>query len=138
MEYPASIDVRTPDQVARWRPLVQWILAIPHLIIGGALQYVAQAGEPAQDVAPMSTGAAQVPGAGGSLLRPLNSRAMRTRSAGAVVSALRMAMRSRGMPWATRISRSHWWVAVGSQKMMWPQFGLDATRFAHSTNFGLL
>jgi hypothetical protein len=43
MEYPASIDVRTPDQVARWRPLVQWILAIPHLIIGGALQYVAQA-----------------------------------------------------------------------------------------------
>lgn len=43
MEFPASIDVRTPDQMARWRPLVQWILAIPHLVIGGALQYAAQA-----------------------------------------------------------------------------------------------
>jgi Domain of unknown function (DUF4389) len=43
MEYPASIEVRTPDELARWRPFVQWILAIPHLIIAGALGYVAGA-----------------------------------------------------------------------------------------------
>jgi hypothetical protein len=41
--YPASIEVRTPDHVANWRALVQWILAIPHLFIAGALQYVGQA-----------------------------------------------------------------------------------------------
>jgi Domain of unknown function (DUF4389) len=43
MEYPASIEVRTPDELARWRPFVQWILTIPHLIIAGALGYVAGA-----------------------------------------------------------------------------------------------
>lgn len=40
MNYPAAIDVGTPTETARWRPLVQWILAIPHLIIAGALEYV--------------------------------------------------------------------------------------------------
>ena len=40
MDYPASIDVQTPDRLDRWRPLVQWLLAIPHLIIAYALQYV--------------------------------------------------------------------------------------------------
>ena len=35
-------------------------------------------------------------------------------------------MRSRGTPWLTRTSRIHWWTAVGSQKMMWPQCGLAA------------
>jgi hypothetical protein len=84
-----------------------------------------------------SPGRAQVPGSGGSLARPLNSRAMRTRSAGAAVSALRMAMRSRGMPCSTRVSRIHWWVAVGSQKITWPQCALAAMRRAHSMNFGL-
>jgi hypothetical protein len=43
MSYPASIEVRRPESIARWRPLVQWILAIPHLIIAGALSYVAGA-----------------------------------------------------------------------------------------------
>jgi small-conductance mechanosensitive channel len=43
MEYPASIEVRTPDELARWRPFVQWILAIPHVLIAGALSYVAGA-----------------------------------------------------------------------------------------------
>ena len=38
-----TIDVRTPDRLDRWRPLVQWIMAIPHLIIAGALGYVAGA-----------------------------------------------------------------------------------------------
>jgi hypothetical protein len=39
MEYPASVDVTTPDRLDRWRAIVQWILAIPHLIIANALQY---------------------------------------------------------------------------------------------------
>jgi hypothetical protein len=43
VEYPASIAVETPDRIEWWRPLVQWILAVPHLIIAGALQYVAGA-----------------------------------------------------------------------------------------------
>jgi hypothetical protein len=43
MKYPASIEVRTPDELARWRPFVQWILAIPHVLIAGALGYVAGA-----------------------------------------------------------------------------------------------
>ncbi len=43
MTYPASIDLQRPERIANWRPLVQWILAIPHLIIAGALGYVAGA-----------------------------------------------------------------------------------------------
>ncbi|MDH3754951.1 MAG: DUF4389 domain-containing protein [Acidimicrobiia bacterium] len=43
MDYPATIDVTTPDRVANWRALVQWILAIPHLIIASALEYAAGA-----------------------------------------------------------------------------------------------
>lgn len=37
MDYPASIEVRTPEHLARWRPFVQWILAIPHSLIAGVL-----------------------------------------------------------------------------------------------------
>ena len=40
MDYPVSIDVETPERLANWRPLVQWILAIPHLIIASALSQV--------------------------------------------------------------------------------------------------
>ncbi len=43
MAYPATIEVRTPEQLDRWRPLGQWILAIPHLIIAGAMEYVSGA-----------------------------------------------------------------------------------------------
>jgi len=43
MSYPASIDVNTPDRLANWRPIVQWILALPHLIIAGALGYASGA-----------------------------------------------------------------------------------------------
>lgn len=43
MNYPASLDVQTPDKVANWRPLVQWVLAIPHLLIAAAFEYVAGA-----------------------------------------------------------------------------------------------
>lgn len=43
MEYPARLDVTTPDRIANWRPLVQWLLALPHMIIAGALSYVSSA-----------------------------------------------------------------------------------------------
>lgn len=43
MSYPAAIDVDTPQRIDRWRPLAQWILAIPHLVIAGAMEYVASA-----------------------------------------------------------------------------------------------
>ena len=34
--YPTQLDFRAERQVARWRPLVQWLLAIPQLVIGYA------------------------------------------------------------------------------------------------------
>jgi hypothetical protein len=40
VDYPATIDVETPDEIERWRALVQWIMAIPHLIVAGALESV--------------------------------------------------------------------------------------------------
>ncbi len=40
--YPASFVFDPPTRVARWRPLVNWLLAIPHLLILGALRYAAQ------------------------------------------------------------------------------------------------
>ncbi len=33
MEYPATLEVTTPERIANWRPLVQWIMAIPHFIV---------------------------------------------------------------------------------------------------------
>lgn len=36
--YPASFSFDPPDHVANWRPLVHWLLAIPHLAILHALQ----------------------------------------------------------------------------------------------------
>ena len=38
--YPAVLSFDAPLQVARWRALVAWFLAIPHLLIAGALGYV--------------------------------------------------------------------------------------------------
>ncbi|MBT8239723.1 MAG: DUF4389 domain-containing protein [Acidimicrobiia bacterium] len=43
LDYPATLRVETPEKMANWRPLVQWILAIPHLLIAGALEYVSGA-----------------------------------------------------------------------------------------------
>jgi len=40
--YPIDLDVEVPDHIARWRPLVQWILAIPLFIIDYVLRIVAQ------------------------------------------------------------------------------------------------
>ena len=39
--YPIDLDVEVPDHIARWRPLVQWILAIPLFIILYFLRLVA-------------------------------------------------------------------------------------------------
>lgn len=33
MRYPAAVEVDSPDTITNWRPLVQWLLAIPHLIL---------------------------------------------------------------------------------------------------------
>ena len=42
MAYPATVEVQTPDKIANWRPLVQWLLAIPHLIVTYVLTAVAE------------------------------------------------------------------------------------------------
>ena len=42
MDYPAQLDVQTPDKVANWRPLVHWILVIPHYIIASFVIIVAE------------------------------------------------------------------------------------------------
>ena len=39
--YPLSVELDAPLEVARWRPLAAWLLAIPHLIVIEALQLVA-------------------------------------------------------------------------------------------------
>ncbi|ADD43118.1 DUF4389 domain-containing protein [Stackebrandtia nassauensis] len=31
--YPARLDIARPERIARWRPLVHWLLAIPHLVL---------------------------------------------------------------------------------------------------------
>jgi len=40
MTYPATFEVETPDRIDNWRPLVQWILAIPHFVVLWALGIV--------------------------------------------------------------------------------------------------
>jgi Domain of unknown function (DUF4389) len=37
MDYPADLELDAPDEVANWRPLVHWLLAIPHLLIANVL-----------------------------------------------------------------------------------------------------
>jgi hypothetical protein len=39
---PVRLDLEAPLKVARWRPLVNWILAIPQYIVAQALRYVRQ------------------------------------------------------------------------------------------------
>lgn len=43
MEYPVSVDFDAPIQVARWRPFVNWLLAIPQLIIASGLRALREA-----------------------------------------------------------------------------------------------
>jgi hypothetical protein len=42
-KYPASLTFDPPERVANWRALVNWLLAIPQLVVVGALRYVAEA-----------------------------------------------------------------------------------------------
>jgi hypothetical protein len=41
--YPATFTFDPPEKVANWRPLVNWILAIPHFIVLYALNIVSRA-----------------------------------------------------------------------------------------------
>jgi len=41
--YPATFTFDAPEKVANWRPLVSWLLAIPHLILLQVLGYVSEA-----------------------------------------------------------------------------------------------
>lgn len=43
MSYPATLELEHPEKIANWRALFQWVLAIPHLIIGAILNGVAGA-----------------------------------------------------------------------------------------------
>jgi hypothetical protein len=36
-DYPARLQVEYPEQLHRWLPLVKWLLAVPHLLIVGAV-----------------------------------------------------------------------------------------------------
>ena len=41
--YPATFEVERPDRIANWRPVVQWLLAIPHFFILYGLEIAARA-----------------------------------------------------------------------------------------------
>ena len=43
MDYPAQLELDADTRIANWRPLVHWLLAIPHLLLVGVLGYVAGA-----------------------------------------------------------------------------------------------
>jgi hypothetical protein len=40
--YPLELEFHAASQITRWRPLVQWLLAIPHLMIAWALRSLRQ------------------------------------------------------------------------------------------------
>jgi hypothetical protein len=40
--YPAALTYDPPEKIANWRPLVQWLLAIPHYIVLYVLRIVAE------------------------------------------------------------------------------------------------
>jgi hypothetical protein len=39
--YPVDLELDAPAEIANWRPLVQWLLAIPHLMLSSVLSQVA-------------------------------------------------------------------------------------------------
>ena len=41
-DYPAKFSFDAPDKVANWRPLVSWLLAIPHFAILYGLRVLGQ------------------------------------------------------------------------------------------------
>jgi hypothetical protein len=38
--YPVRLNIEYPEQTARWRPLVQWLLAWPYLVVAGVLYWL--------------------------------------------------------------------------------------------------
>ena len=38
--YPATLTFDPPEKIANWRPLVDWLLAIPHFVVLYVLQIV--------------------------------------------------------------------------------------------------
>jgi hypothetical protein len=40
--YPASLTIDSPEKIANWRPLVHWLLAIPHFFVAGVLNTLAE------------------------------------------------------------------------------------------------
>jgi hypothetical protein len=38
--YPLQLELHADLHITRWRPLVQWLLAVPHLMIAYALRFV--------------------------------------------------------------------------------------------------
>ncbi len=42
MSYPATVSFEAPEKIDNWRPLVQWILAIPHMVVSSVLNTVAE------------------------------------------------------------------------------------------------
>ena len=42
MTYPANFELDADAEIDNWRPLVHWLLAIPHLVIADALQRVGE------------------------------------------------------------------------------------------------
>ncbi len=41
MDYPVDLELDAPTKIANWRPLVHWLLDIPHLVIANVLGNVA-------------------------------------------------------------------------------------------------
>jgi hypothetical protein len=39
-DYPLRLDVEYPEHIDRWRPLVQWLLAIPYLFVASILYWL--------------------------------------------------------------------------------------------------
>jgi hypothetical protein len=39
-DYPVRLNIEYPERIDRWRPLVQWLLAIPYLIVAGVLYWL--------------------------------------------------------------------------------------------------
>jgi len=42
LTYPVQLDLTSDTRIARWRPLVQWLLAIPHLAVSSVLTSLRQ------------------------------------------------------------------------------------------------
>jgi hypothetical protein len=42
-QYPATLTFDPPEKIANWRPLVNWLLAIPHFVLLNALGALSQA-----------------------------------------------------------------------------------------------